>query len=209
MKKIKLKAQVIIKVDGQYYKILITKKEILLAIKKIARKIYIEHHGSPEKLILMPILRGGYKTYEKIASELNELGLEFDTYEVQVGRYSGENGGEPRLIKEPPDVSGREIIFIDDLIDQGDSVIFLNNHLKSKGARSTQCCVLIAKADHRDLGFPIDYIGFTNVVRKWLGGFGMNIGKDEETRSLENIFVKISKTEAFWTLLYLQFRKLF
>ena len=210
MKTVNLNSQKIIKAGGQYYKILIPKEEILLAIKKIAQEIHNKYCNSLEQIVLMPILRGGYETYQNIAAELTQLNFSFDTYEVQIGRYSDQNNGHvPRMIKEPPDVTNRVVIFIDDLIDNGDSVKFLYNYLSARGTKSIECCVLIAKIGHRPLNFTINYSGFRNVVRKWLGGFGMNIGPDDSTRNFEDIYVKISKLEAWIIQAYLWLRKIF
>ena len=82
------------------------------------------------------------------------------------------------------DITNKNIIIIDDILDSGYTMNFLYNHLKQKNPKSIKLCVLLNKQDRRIIDIDADYIGF-NIENEFVIGYGLDY--DEKYRNLPHI----------------------
>ena len=58
------------------------------------------------------------------------------------------------------DISGRDIIVVEDILDSGNTLYFLTEYLKTKGAASVTIATLLDKPARREKPIKADYAGF-------------------------------------------------
>ncbi len=101
--------------------------------------------------------------------------LQFDS--LQVSRYGDKDkGGELRWLKEPDiDLSNKHVLVVDDLIDEGASLMEVVRYCNSKNVRSTKVAVLLDKKTSRRLPDAIipDYSGL-DIPDEFIFGFGID-----------------------------------
>jgi hypoxanthine phosphoribosyltransferase len=83
-------------------------------------------------------------------------------------------------------VENRHVLVVEDIVDSGNSLAFLEDYLKMKKPASLQFCCLLDKPSRRQSPVTVDYRGFT-VPDKFVVGYGMDYA--EQYRNLPDICV--------------------
>ena len=87
-----------------------------------------------------------------------------------------------------PDLAGRHVVILEDILDTGRSLKFTRDHLISKGAASVKICTLLDKPEGRISGYEIDadYVGFS-IPNAFVVGYGLDY--NEKYRNLPYVGV--------------------
>jgi len=134
--------------------------------------------------ILIGILNGSFIFFADLFRELN-LNAEVDF--IKISSYANETktSGTVRLLKDIScDISGRDVIVIEDIIDSGLSIDFLRRRLQDSQAKSVRFATLLMK-DSTQLDFKIDYVGFV-IPDKFVVGYGLDLA--QKMRNLKSIY---------------------
>lgn len=151
---------------------LINSEEINAAFDRMADAINTEMVDDDPLCIC--IMNGGLNTAGYLLTRLN--------FPVQVDylhatRYRGDiSGGENVLWKARPQQSivGRNVLLIDDLLDEGKTLVEIERWCLSEGANSVKIAVLAEKIhDRRAEGARFDYCGL-QVPDRYIFGFGLD-----------------------------------
>ena len=95
---------------------------------------------------------------------------------IQVSSYgeSTETTGSVEIKKDiNSDITGKDVLIIEDIIDSGITMDFLIKHLQTKNPNSIKICALASKPERRKEDVDIDYLGF-EVPNKFLVGYGFD-----------------------------------
>ena len=71
------------------------------------------------------------------------------------------------------DVTGREIVIVEDILDSGNTLAFLKNYLLAKGAKSISIVTLLDKPARREKAVSADLSGFV-VPDEFVVGYGLD-----------------------------------
>ena len=71
------------------------------------------------------------------------------------------------------DITDRNIIVVEDILDSGNTLYFLRNYLLAKGARSITIVTLLDKPSRREKPIKADYAGFV-VPDEFVVGYGLD-----------------------------------
>lgn len=71
------------------------------------------------------------------------------------------------------DVSGRDVLLVEGVVDTGFRLDYLRRHLVAHGAVDVRVCTLFDRADRRVLPMELDYVGF-DTGATFLVGFGLD-----------------------------------
>ena len=140
-------------------------QEILLSEEDIERKVsQIGGLISRDYLGLNPLLVGVLKgVLFFMADLLRSINIPTEIDFIAVANYSAESReqGVVRLVKdlEIP-ISGRHVLFIEDVIDTGLTLNYILQNLRARQPASLEVCVLFNKPDHRIIDIPLKYKGF-------------------------------------------------
>lgn len=85
-----------------------------------------------------------------------------------------------------PDVEGRDLLLLDDILDTGQTISRIVDHLKTRGATSVRTCVLLRKIGRQTVPFEPDYTGFA-IPDRFVIGYGLDY--NDEYRHLPFIGV--------------------
>ncbi|WP_412988790.1 hypoxanthine phosphoribosyltransferase [Pediococcus siamensis] len=95
---------------------------------------------------------------------------------IDVSSYNGgtHSSGEVRLVTDiSQDVSGRDVLIIEDIVDTGRTLKFIIDLLKDRHAKSVKVCTLLDKPAGRVLEAKADYVGFV-VPDEFVVGYGLD-----------------------------------
>jgi hypoxanthine phosphoribosyltransferase len=72
-----------------------------------------------------------------------------------------------------PDVSGQDVLILDDILDTGRTLEAVRKKLEAAGPRSIRACVLLSKTKQRARNVNVDYIGF-EIDDEFVVGYGLD-----------------------------------
>jgi hypoxanthine phosphoribosyltransferase len=85
-----------------------------------------------------------------------------------------------------PDIVGRHILLLDDILDTGKTLTRVVAHLLDRGAESVKVGVLLRKIGRQEVPFEPDFVGFT-IPDRFVVGYGLDF--NDEYRHLPYIGV--------------------
>ena len=153
--------------------ILVTHEEILKRAEELGKQITKDYRD--EEVILVGILMKNI--------DLPELKIDF----MACSSYgsSKKTSGAVKILKDMnEDVSDKNIIIVEDIIDSGTTLNYLKGYLKNRGAKDVKVCSLLDKPEGRKIDIQGDYVGFT-VGNMFIVGYGLDF--DQKFRNLPYI----------------------
>ena len=97
------------------------------------------------------------------------------------------SSGEVRLTKDlDRSLEGRDVVIVEDIVDTGLTLAYLQEILRARGPRSLRTACLLSKPSRRLIDVQVEYIGFT-IEDRFVVGYGLDF--DERHRSLPDIAV--------------------
>ena len=108
---------------------------------------------------------------------------------IQASSYRGATTTPGQLRISPdlvPDVRGRHVLLLDDILDTGQTLGYLVNHLRELGAASVRVAVLLRKVGLQQVHVEPDYCGF-DIPDRFVVGYGLDF--NDEYRHLPYVAV--------------------
>ena len=163
------------------FKVLFSEEELKKRIVEMGKEIDKDYKG--KEIIVICVLKGAMFFASDLLRNMNTVTtLEF----MRISSYSGtESTGTVNLhVGLDMDITGKDVLVIEDIIDTGYSLRFLSDYLNSRNPKSLKIAVLLDKKERRKANINIDYTGFV-IPNKFVVGYGFDI--DEKYRNLPYI----------------------
>jgi hypoxanthine phosphoribosyltransferase len=172
------------------HEVLFYAEEIQKRVSELGDAISQDYAG--KNPLLVGVLKG---VLFFMADLLRALTIAVEVDFIAISSYSAESRkqGMVRLVKdlEIP-LSGRHVLFVEDVIDTGLTLNYILNNLRVRHPASLEVCVLFDKPQSRIIQVPIRYKGF-DLPDRFVVGYGLDYR--EKYRNLP--FVGLLKPEAF------------
>jgi hypoxanthine phosphoribosyltransferase len=151
--------------------ILITEEMINRRVAEIGAAI------SQDYMNLDPLFIGVLKgVFFFMADLLRQVTIPVSVDFIAISSYSTEarNKGFVRLVKDlETSITGRHVLFIEDVVDTGLTLNYLLQNLKSRSPASLEVCTIFNKPHHRLVGLPLKYVGF-DLPDRFVVGYGLD-----------------------------------
>jgi hypoxanthine phosphoribosyltransferase len=161
-----------------YKKVLYTEEQVDQRITEMA-KFFVDTFKD-KKPLFVGLMNGAQPFAASLmaAIQLCDPYFQPDLQPMAASRYgSKRKPGVMKLIADLPpdyrDLTGRHVIILDDLIDNGGTIEFAKKHLYDYGAEKVECCVLIQKLKGSPCSVTPLLCGF-EAPDVWLTGMGMD-----------------------------------
>jgi hypoxanthine phosphoribosyltransferase len=165
--------------------ILISAERIQERVGELARQIAADFHDRGP-LTIVGVLTGSLMF---LADLVRRLDLPLRIGLVQASSYRGSATTPGELHVQPelqPDVSGRHVLLLDDILDTGRTLAHLTQHLHQLGAASVRVAVLLRKRGRQEVPLEPDYCGF-EIPNAFVVGYGLD--HNDEYRHLPYVAV--------------------
>lgn len=126
--------------------------------------------------LVVGILNGAMVFY---ADLIRQLQISMETDFMKVSSYGASSvSSENVLIKKDldVDVADRHVVIVEDIIDSGNTMLYLLNRLKDRGAASVRLCALFSKPSRRKVTVNIDYLGW-EIPDEFIVGYGLDFAE--------------------------------
>ncbi len=152
-------------------RVLFNEATILRRLDEIAARI--SHDYRDRDLTVIAILNGSLIFMADLLRRI-PLPLKLDC--LSVASYHGglQTSGEVIFRQiAPPDVAGRHILLLDDILDSGITINAIREKLQTANPLSIRVCVLLRKIKERARAIDADYVGF-DIADEFVVGYGLD-----------------------------------
>jgi hypoxanthine phosphoribosyltransferase len=169
---------------GLAMEILLSAESIQQRVAEMARQIAPDFRDRP--VTIVGVLTGSLMF---LADLVRHLDLPLRIALIQASSYHGANTTAGQLHVQPellPDLRGRHILLLDDILDTGQTLAYLRDHLCQLGIASIKVAVLLRKRGRQRVEFEPDYCGFV-IPDAFVVGYGLDY--NDEYRHLPYLAV--------------------
>ena len=163
--------------------ILISAERIHQRVRELAADIHRDH---PDGVHLIAVLKGAFVFLSDLARAMpGRCSLDF----MAVSSYgtSTKSSGQVQLLKDlESGLEGRDVVIVEDIVDTGLTLAYLQNILLARHPRSLRTACLLSKPSRRQVDVQVDYTGF-EIEDRFVVGYGLDYA--EQYRHLPHIAV--------------------
>ena len=152
-------------------KVLVTEEELKARVAELGRAIYERFEG--REPLFLGVLKGSFIF---MADLIRAAQLKSDLEFMTVSSYANatESSGRVHIVQDVQhDITGRDIIIVEDILDSGNTLAYLKEYLLGKGAASITIATLLDKPSRRTKAVTADFVGFV-VPDEFVVGYGLD-----------------------------------
>ncbi|MGI6658589.1 MAG: hypoxanthine phosphoribosyltransferase [Dethiobacteraceae bacterium] len=165
-------------------KVLLTREEIQKRITELGAEISRDYAG--QDLLLICVLKGAVIFLADLMRQIS-VPVEIDFMAVSSYGAATVSSGVVRILKDlDVSIENRHCLIVEDIIDTGLTLKYLEENLNSRQPASLKIVTLLDKPERRQVEIAPDYCGF-QIPDEFVVGYGLDF--DEKYRSLPDICV--------------------
>ncbi len=160
-----------VQIDNLKFKVLLSEEQIQKRVRELGEHISRDFHGSVP--IMVGVLNGGVLF---LADLIRSLSIDCEMDFIKISSYGNQrvSSGEITMIKDfSADLHGRHVIVIEDIVDSGLSVQYLQRRIRNMKPASLKIVSLLVKKEAFKADVKIDYLGF-EIENKFVIGYGLD-----------------------------------
>jgi hypoxanthine phosphoribosyltransferase len=160
--------------------VMISAQEIHQRVQELAADIRRDFVNEPQ-LHFVSVLKGAFMFLGDLIRAMDRpVTIDF----MAVSSYGKDttSSGEVRVLKDlDTGLEGRNVVIIEDIVDTGLTLAYLQEILHARGPKSLKTACLLSKPSRRVVPVKVDYIGFT-IEDRFVVGYGLDYA--EQYRNL-------------------------
>ena len=171
-------------------KVLVTEEELKNRIAELGEALYKRYEG--HRPLFLGVLKGSFIF---MADLMRASQLMCDVEFIAVSSYGNatSSSGRVQITHDvQQDITGRDLIIVEDILDSGNTLAFLKDYLLTKGAASITIVTLLDKPSRRVKAVKPDLAGFV-VPDEFVVGYGLDYA--QEYRNLP--YIGVLKPEVY------------
>ncbi|HEY3686672.1 MAG TPA: hypoxanthine phosphoribosyltransferase [Streptosporangiaceae bacterium] len=152
-------------------RVLISEDELRARITELAARIDDEYAG--RDLLLVGVLKGAVMVMADLARALHAP-AQMDWMAVSSYGSGTKSSGVVRILKDlDADITGRDVLIVEDIVDSGLTLSWLVGNLRSRGPASVEVCVMLRKPEAAQMDVDVKYVGF-DIPSEFVVGYGLD-----------------------------------
>ena len=153
-------------------------KEMLFTEEEISKKVKemgseITHDFMDKDLMVIGILKGSFIFMADLVRQIN-LPVLVDFMSLSSYGTSSQSTGEVRILKDLDfSVEGRDVLVVEDIVDTGYTLKYLQDNLSRRGTNSVKFATFLDKKEARKTDVQLDYVGYI-APNDFIVGYGLD-----------------------------------
>ncbi|MCL1899149.1 MAG: hypoxanthine phosphoribosyltransferase [Promicromonosporaceae bacterium] len=158
-------------VASELQDVLLTEKQLQARLTEMAAQIDADYAG--KDLLLVGVLRGAIMVMADLSRKLRTR-VEMDWMAVSSYGSGTKSSGVVRILKDlDTDLTGRNVLIVEDIIDSGLTLSWLAANLRSRGAASVEIATMLRKPEAAKVEVDVKYVGF-DIPKAFVVGYGLD-----------------------------------
>ena len=171
-------------INGERFRLFISEEEIQKRVRELANEI--NRNYARRTPIFIGVLNGAFIFFSDLIRQIN-VDCEIDFFKLSSYGDEKISSGNVKLLKDLNcQVTDRDIIIVEDIIDSGLSIDFIKKLVMRQKPRSFAVVTLLFKSDCVKIDFKVDYIGF-EIPNHFVIGYGLDYA--QKARNLNSIYI--------------------
>jgi len=164
--------------------VLFTPEDVAGIVARLAAEVDADY--ADRDLLLVGVLKGAAPFMTDLARSLHRH-VQLDWMAVSSYGAGTHSSGVVRILKDlDADISGRDVLIAEDIIDSGLTLSWLKENLEKRGAASVEICALLRKPEALKVQVDARYVG-ADIPNRFVVGYGLDYA--ERYRNLRGIAV--------------------
>lgn len=152
-------------------KVLVTEEELKTRVAELGDALYKKYEG--RRPLFLGVLKGSFIFMADLV-RVSQLMCDVEFIAVSSYQNGTVSSGRVQITHDlQQDITGREIVIVEDILDSGNTLAFLKNYLMAKGAKSISIVTLLDKPARREKAVEADLAGFV-VPDEFVVGYGLD-----------------------------------
>ena len=154
--------------------VLLSRERIAERVAELAREIASDNGGRRE-LLVVGILTGAVFFLTDLVREMpDDLDVHIDFMSVSSYADATKSSGVVRILHDLKNsVEGIDVLIVEDIVDTGLTLSYLQDLLRARKPASLRTCVLLDKSARRETAVKVDYCGF-EIPDAFVVGYGLD-----------------------------------
>jgi len=171
-------------VKGDIERVIVTEEQLQARIKELAAQVNKDYEG--KDLLLVGVLKGAVMAVADLSRALQRH-IDMDWMAVSSYGSGTKSSGVVRILKDlDRDITGRNVLIVEDIVDSGLTLSWLKANLESRGVGSVEILSILRKPEAAKVEVFVKYVGF-DIPKDFVVGYGLDF--NEKYRNLPFIGV--------------------
>jgi hypoxanthine phosphoribosyltransferase len=171
-------------VKGDIERVIVTEEQLQARIKELAALVNKDYEG--KDLLLVGVLKGAVMAVADLSRALQRH-IDMDWMAVSSYGSGTKSSGVVRILKDlDRDITGRNVLIVEDIVDSGLTLSWLKANLESRGVGSVEILSILRKPEAAKVEVFVKYVGF-DIPKDFVVGYGLDF--NEKYRNLPFIGV--------------------
>lgn len=152
-------------------RVLFSEQDLKKTVKKLGKQISADYEG--KNLMLVSVLKGSVIFMADLMRAIT-IPISIDFMSVSSYGAGAKTSGVVRILKDlDHDLSGYDVLIVEDILDSGLTLSYLTGLLKQRNVSSIRICTLLDKPERRQVDIRPDYACFV-VPNEFVVGYGLD-----------------------------------
>ena len=168
-------------------RVIVTQEELQSKVAELAARVDADYKD--RDLLLVGVLKGAIMAMADLTRAMQRH-IEMDWMAVSSYGSGTKSSGVVRILKDlDRDITGRNILIVEDIVDSGLTLSWLRANLMSRGAASVEILAILRKPEAAKVEVVCKYVGF-EIPTDFVVGYGLDFNEKYRNLSFIGVLAK-------------------
>ena len=168
-------------------RVIVTEEQLRSKVTELAARIDVDYKD--RDLLLVGVLKGAIMAMADLTRAMQRH-IDMDWMAVSSYGSGTKSSGVVRILKDlDRDITGRNILIVEDIVDSGLTLSWLRANLMSRGAESVEILAILRKPEAAKVEVECKYVGF-DIPADFVVGYGLDFNEKYRNLSFVGVLAK-------------------
>ncbi|MCX6447901.1 MAG: hypoxanthine phosphoribosyltransferase [Actinobacteria bacterium] len=168
-------------------RVIVTQEELQSKVAELAARVDADYKD--RDLLLVGVLKGAIMAMADLTRAMQRH-IDMDWMAVSSYGSGTKSSGVVRILKDlDRDITGRNILIVEDIVDSGLTLSWLRANLMSRGAASVEILAILRKPEAAKVEVECKYVGF-DIPTDFVVGYGLDFNEKYRNLSFVGVLAK-------------------
>jgi hypoxanthine phosphoribosyltransferase len=174
-------------VGTEVERVIVTQEELQAKVAELAARVDADYKD--RDLLLVGVLKGAIMAMADLTRAMQRH-IDMDWMAVSSYGSGTKSSGVVRILKDlDRDITGRNILIVEDIVDSGLTLSWLRANLMSRGAASVEILAILRKPEAAKVEVDCKYVGF-DIPPDFVVGYGLDFNEKYRNLSFVGVLAK-------------------
>ena len=168
-------------------RVIVTEEQLRSKVAELAARIDVDYKD--RDLLLVGVLKGAIMAMADLTRAMQRH-IDMDWMAVSSYGSGTKSSGVVRILKDlDRDITGRNILIVEDIVDSGLTLSWLRANLMSRSAASVEILAILRKPEAAKVEVECKYVGF-DIPTDFVVGYGLDFNEKYRNLSFVGVLAK-------------------